>query len=146
MPQGSLGLRDQPPSDPGTGRDDPPLARFSLSLVQKRISMIELHDGPDSTIVCRPSGDLDFPDSLTFRQVIVDLLHPGLRIVIDLRNAHNVDAVGLNTLLSTARRVLSVGGTARIANADPRLRCLLRSVGADPFIEPPWATSPPDAA
>jgi anti-anti-sigma factor len=109
--------------------------------------MIEIQNGPDSTVVCRPSGDLDFPSSLTFHQVIADLLHPGLKIVIDLRHAHYVDAVGLNALIGTARRLRLVGGTARIVNADPRLRCLLRSVGADRLIEaPPATTSPPDAA
>jgi anti-anti-sigma factor len=96
--------------------------------------MIEITQRPDSTVVCRPSGDLDFPGSLTFRHVIADLLRPKLKLVIDLRDVQVVDAVGLSGLIGTVRRVRSVAGTARIVNANPRVRCLLRSVGPEKLV------------
>ena len=106
--------------------------------------MIEINADPDSTIIYRPSGDFDFLSAQTFRQVVADLLRPGLNIVIDLRHAHDVDAVGLRALIGAARGVGSLGGTVRIVNANPRPRCLLRSAGADRLIEPSSAASPPD--
>ena len=108
--------------------------------------MIEITHSPDSTVVCRPSGDLDFPSSLTFRHVIADILRPKLKLVIDLRDVQVVDAVGLSGLIGTVRRVRSVAGTARIVNANPRLRCLLRSVGGEELVGLSSLESPSDAA
>ena len=108
--------------------------------------MIEITQRPDSTVVCRPSGDLDFPGSLTFRHVIADLLRPKLKLVIDLRDVQVVDAVGLSGLIGTVRRVRSVAGTARIVNANPRVRCLLRSVGAEQLVGLSPVASPQDVA
>jgi anti-anti-sigma factor len=129
-------------------RTSAPLVRRAEQplLVREKISMIEITDGPDSTIICRPSGDLDYLSAGTFRHVITDLLRPQLKIVIDLRHAHDVDVVGLRALIGAARCVRSVGGTARIVNTNPRPRCLLRSVGAGQLIELPAAPSPSGAA
>ena len=108
--------------------------------------MIEIEHQHDSTVLCRPSGDLDLPGSLTLRHVLADILRPGLKVVIDLRHVRVVDAVGVSALVGTGRRVRSVGGTARIINTNPRLRCLLRSVGAGQLLAEPFVTSSPDAA
>jgi anti-anti-sigma factor len=114
--------------------------------IGRRVLMIEIEHGHGSTVLCRPSCSLDFPSSLTLRHVIADILRPGLKIVIDLRHVRAVDSVGVSALIGTGRRVRSLGGTAHIINANPRLRCLLRSVGAEQLLAEASVTSSPDAA
>jgi anti-anti-sigma factor len=108
--------------------------------------MIEIEYRPDSTIVCRPSGDLDFTASIAFRHVMSDLLRPGLNIVIDLRYVGGIDATGVSALVGSIRRAQAVGGTARISNANSRVKWFVRLVGADRLIEPSSLTLRPGAA
>jgi len=108
--------------------------------------MIMMTDGPDSTIICRPLGEVDFLSALTLRHVITNLPRPDLKIAIDLRHAHDVDGVELRARIGPARRGRCLGRTARLVNLNPRARWLLRSVGAGRLIELPAAPSAPDAA
>lgn len=108
--------------------------------------MIMITDGPDSTIIYRPLGEVEFLSALTLRHVITNLPRPDLKIAIDLRHAHDVDGVGLRVRIGTARRGRCLGRTARLVNLNPRARWLLRSVGAGRLIELPAAPSAPHAA
>lgn len=90
--------------------------------------MIELEAGAESTVICRPIGDLDLERSFLFRHVISDLLEPGVKIVIDLERVERVDAVGLSALVGAIRRVNAVAGEAWIVNAAPEVHRYARPV------------------
>src|SRR5262245_17640810 len=100
----------------------------------KRFPMIMITDG-DSTIICRPLGEVESLSALTLRHIVTNLPRPDLKIAIDLRHAHDVDGVGLRVLIGMARGGRCLGRTARLVNVNPRARCLLRSVGAGRLIE-----------
>ena len=87
--------------------------------------LVELEHEPPSTVICRPTGDLEMVESFVFRHVISDLLQPGLQLEIDLRHVGRIDAVGLSALVGTVRRVRAVGGGASITNASPRVQWCL---------------------
>jgi anti-anti-sigma factor len=95
--------------------------------------MIEVERSPSPLVICRPSGDLDVKGWVALRRLISDLSQPGLSILIDLRHVDHVDAVAVNTLVDSARLLQSVGGTARIVNANRRVHWRLKLVGADRF-------------
>jgi anti-anti-sigma factor len=96
--------------------------------------MIQIETRPDSTVVCRPLGDLHLEASMEFRHVIGDLLEPELNIVIDLSRVESIDAVGVSALVGSLRRVRALRGVARIERANPRVLWFLRLVGVDRIV------------
>jgi anti-anti-sigma factor len=95
--------------------------------------MITVQSRPESIVVF-PSGHLGLDRSFSLRHVIGQVLEPGLNVVIDLRHVLSVDAEGLSALAGSARRVRAVGGTACVANANPRVRWLLGLIGLERYI------------
>jgi anti-anti-sigma factor len=71
----------------------------------------------DSSIVCRPSGSLDWIAAMSLRHVIGDSLRPGVKVVIDLSRVDFIDAVGISAIVGSVRRVRAVGGQAEICSA-----------------------------
>ena len=61
--------------------------------------MIETRVLADSSIVCRPSGRVDWTAALSLRQAIGDSLRPGGDVVIDLRRVEFIDAVGMSAMV-----------------------------------------------
>jgi anti-anti-sigma factor len=100
----------------------------------------------DSTLVCRPVGDLDLAAAAPLRQVICDLARPGLIIIIDLSRVTFMDATGASALLLSVQRVRATRGTAVLRNANPRLQCLLSLLGADRLFRKSAGSTHPGAA
>lgn len=98
--------------------------------------MIQIENCQDSTTVVRLSGDLDLLSSFHLRHVVYDILEPGLNLVIDLRHVGAIEAVGVSALIGSLRLVRASEGTARVANAKPRVRWLFQILGLEQFIEP----------
>jgi anti-anti-sigma factor len=93
--------------------------------------MIEIVTLGESSIMCRPTGNLDLRSSFSLRHVVGDLLRPGLGLVVDLSRVAAIDGVGLSALVGTARRVRAFGGTMEIRNVSPRIDWLFDLVGLD---------------
>jgi anti-anti-sigma factor len=92
--------------------------------------MIESRTCTDSTTVC-PSGELDLAAAVQLREVITKISEPGTNVVVDLCNVGFVEAAGLRILAHTANRARAIGGTASMANANPRIQWLLGLTSAD---------------
>lgn len=108
--------------------------------------MIEIEQRPDSSVVCRPSGELDLASSIQLRHVLSELFQPYLKLVIDLDRVDRIDAVGASVLLGLVRRVSAHGGTVRVINVRPYVRWFFELVGVEgviPFVD---AAPSPDAA
>jgi hypothetical protein len=73
----------------------------------------ETRVGADCSIVCRPSGGLDWIGAVSLRHAIHDWLRPGLDLIIDLSRVDFIDAVGMSALVGCVRRVRAGGGEAR---------------------------------
>jgi anti-sigma B factor antagonist len=91
--------------------------------------MIETHIRQDETVVCRPSGDLDWRTSVSLRHAMHDALRPGARVLIDLRHVSHIDAVGLSAIAGTLRRARAVGARLRVHNMQPPVRRRMELVG-----------------
>jgi len=91
--------------------------------------VVETHVGADSSIVCRPSGGLDWIGAVSLRHAIHDSLRPGVDIIIDLSRVDFIDAVGMSALVGSVRRVRAVGGEAQICNVTSRVRHRMELVG-----------------
>jgi anti-anti-sigma factor len=91
--------------------------------------LVETHLGADSSIVCRPSGGLDWNAAVSLRHAIHDSLRPGVAIIIDLSRVDFIDAVGMSALVGSVRRVRAVGGEAQICNVTSRVRQCMELVG-----------------
>ena len=91
--------------------------------------LVETHVGADSSIVCRPSGGLDWIGAVSLRHAIHDSLRPGVDIIIDLSRVDFIDAVGMSALVGSVRRVRAVGGEAQICNATSQVRQRMELVG-----------------
>jgi anti-anti-sigma factor len=90
---------------------------------------VDTHVRADSSIVCSPSGGLDWIGAISLRHAIHDSLRPGVDIIIDLSRVDFIDAVGMSALVGSVRRVRAVGGEARIDNATSRVRQRMELVG-----------------
>jgi anti-anti-sigma factor len=93
--------------------------------------VIETTLNRDSSILCRPIGQLDWAGAISLRHVIHDSLAPGVDIVIDLSRAGFVDAAGMSALVGSVRLVRALGGTARVCNVRPRAQRLMELVCVD---------------
>jgi anti-anti-sigma factor len=91
--------------------------------------LIETQLLADSSIVCRPSGSLDWIAARSLRHVIGDTLRPGIRMIIDLTRVESIDAVGMSAIVGTVRRVRAFGGHTEIRGASPEVRRRLELVG-----------------
>ena len=96
--------------------------------------MFETHDRDKSTLLCTPSGDLDWISAFSFRHFIGELYHPGDSIVVDLSRVPSIDATGLSALVGAVRRVLSMGGAVQIRHVCPAVLRRLQLVGLDRFL------------
>jgi anti-anti-sigma factor len=96
--------------------------------------VVETHVRADSSIVCRPSGGLDWIGAVSLRHAIHDSLRPGVDIIIDLSRVDFIDAVGMSALVGSVRRVRAVGGEAHIRNATSHVRRRMELVGVYPLL------------
>jgi anti-sigma B factor antagonist len=85
----------------------------------------------DSSIVCKPLGNLDWSDAMSLRQVVRGPLQPGAEIVIDLSGVEFIDAVGMQAVVGSVRLARAFGSTARICNARPQVQRVMDLVGVD---------------
>jgi len=108
--------------------------------------VIETQVLADSSIVCRPSGSLDWIAAVSLRHAIGDSLRPGVGVVIDLSRVEFIDAVGVSAIVGTVRRVRAVGGQARICGASPRVRRRLELAGVYRLVMRCSATNGNDTA
>jgi stage II sporulation protein AA (anti-sigma F factor antagonist) len=99
-----------------------------------------------SSIVCRPSGRLDWIAAVSLRHVIGDSLRPGVEVIIDLSRVEFIDAVGMSAIAGTVRRVRAVGGQTEIRGASPEVRRRLELAGVYRFVMRCSATTGNDAA
>jgi stage II sporulation protein AA (anti-sigma F factor antagonist) len=83
----------------------------------------------DSSIVCRPSGSLDWIAAASLRHAIGELFRPGVDVVIDLSRVEFIDAVGISAIAGTVRRVRAVGGHAQLCDVSPEVRRRLELAG-----------------
>jgi anti-anti-sigma factor len=91
--------------------------------------VIETRVRADSSIVCRPSGGLDWIGAVSLRHAVHDSLRPGVDMIIDLSRVDFIDAVGMSALVGCVRRVRAVGGQALICNATSQVRQRMELVG-----------------
>ena len=84
--------------------------------------MVETRVRADCSIVCRPSGGLDWIGAVSLRHAVPDSLRPGVVMTIDLSPIDFIDAVGMSALVGCVRRARAVGGEALICNATPHVR------------------------
>lgn len=93
--------------------------------------MIETQLLADSSIVCRPTGRLDWFSAVSLRHVIGDSLRPGVEVIIDLSRVEFIDGVGISAIVGSVRRVRAVGGHTQICGASPQVRCRLDLAGVE---------------
>jgi anti-anti-sigma factor len=91
--------------------------------------VVETRVRADSTIVCVPSGGLDWIGAVSLRHAIDHSLRPEVDIIIDLSRVEFMDAVGMSALVGCVRRVRAVGGEAQICNATSHVRQRMELVG-----------------
>lgn len=108
--------------------------------------MIETQVLADSSIVCRPSGTLDWLAAVSLRHAVGDLLRPGIDLVINLNRVEFIDAVGISAIAGTVRRVRAVGGNTQILGASPVVRRRLELAGVYRLVMRCSATNGNDAA
>jgi anti-anti-sigma factor len=111
-----------------------------------RNAMIEISTPSESTVVCRPLGNLDVAGSLQFRHVIADLARTGLNLEIDLGYVDFIDAVGVSALVGCIRRVRAVGGEVALSNPHSQVQRLLDLLGVYRLVLCPSSTSDDHAA
>jgi anti-anti-sigma factor len=100
----------------------------------------------DSSIVCRPSGSLDWIAAMSLRHVVGDSLQPGVKVVIDLSRVDFIDAVGISAIVGSVRRVRAVGGQAEICSASGQVRRRMELAGVYRLVTRCSATTGNDAA
>jgi anti-sigma B factor antagonist len=108
--------------------------------------VIETQVLADSSILCRPSGSLDWMAAVSLRHAIGGLLRPGVEVIIDLSQVEFIDAVGISAIVGSVRRVRAVGGHAQICGASPKVRRRLELVGVYRLLMRCSATNGHDAA
>ena len=119
-------LIDNVLGDLSAGHDASPPASVGTLAAEP---VVDTHVGADSSIVCRPSGGLDWIGAVSLRHAIHDSLRPGVDIIIDLSRVDFIDAVGMSALVGSVRRVRAVGGEAQICNVTSRVRHRMELVG-----------------
>jgi anti-anti-sigma factor len=93
--------------------------------------VIQIHTLSETSIVCTPSGSLDWVDAVSLRHVIHNCLQSGAELTIDLRRVPVVDAAGLGAIIGSLRWARAVGATVELRNVRPRVRWRLDLLGAD---------------
>lgn len=83
----------------------------------------------DVSVVCRPTGGLDWTGAVALRHYLHGVLRPGMDLHIDLGDLDFVDAVGISALVGSVRRVRALGGRAQIRNPRPEVRRRLQILG-----------------
>lgn len=108
--------------------------------------MIEIGPGPNSSLLLRPTGDLDWFGATSLRHAVADCLAERVQFVIDLRRVKYIDAVGISALLGTLRRARAVGGEVRVVNPRPAVRHRLQLAGVYPSLMDAFSNNGDDAA
>jgi stage II sporulation protein AA (anti-sigma F factor antagonist) len=108
--------------------------------------VIETQMLADSSIICRPSGSLDWIAAMSLRHVIHDSLRPGVEVVIDLSRVEFIDAVGISAIVGSVRRVRAFGGQAEISSATPDVRRRIELAGVYRLLMRSSATNGDEAA
>jgi anti-anti-sigma factor len=108
--------------------------------------VVETRVRADSSIVCRPSGGLDWIGAVSLRHAIHDSLRPGVDIIIDLSRVEFIDAVGMSALVGSVRRVRACGGRAQICNPTSHVRQWMELIGVYGLLTHSLATNGHDAA
>jgi anti-anti-sigma factor len=98
--------------------------------------MIEVQSDPTMGIQLKPLSDLDWVGASSLRHVLHDVLHPGIKLVIDLSQVDFIDAVGISAVVGSIRRVRAAGGTVELCNPRPPLRRLLELIVVSGSAEP----------
>jgi anti-anti-sigma factor len=136
-------LIDHVLGDLSAGHDaSPPAGAGTLA----KEALVETHVGADSSIVCRPSGGLDWIGAVSLRHAIHDSLRPGVDIIIDLSRVDFIDAVGMSALVGSVRRIRAVGGEAQICNATSQVRQRIEQLGLYPLLKDSSARNGNDVA
>jgi len=91
--------------------------------------VVETRVRADCSIVCRPSGGLDWIAAVSLRHAVHDSLRLGVDMVIDLSRVDFIDEVGMSAPVGCVRRVRAVGGEARICNATSHVLQRMELVG-----------------
>jgi anti-anti-sigma factor len=124
-------LIDKVLDDLSAGHDASPRPGVHIPAEER---VVETYVRADSSIVCRPSGGLDWIGAMSLRHAIYDSVRPGVDIIIDLSRVDFVDAVGMSALVGSVRRVRAVGGKAQICNPSSDVRRRLELVGVCGFL------------
>lgn len=98
---------------------------------------IDFRTGPDSSVICRLRGAMDFGNATQLRHRIGEVLHPDLDLVFDLSQVEYVDAVGASALVGSTRRVRAIGGRARVSKVNPRIRWVLELIDVYGYLSVP---------
>lgn len=86
--------------------------------------------------VVAPIGELDLASVPRLRQEVVALVASGhVDVVLDMAAVDFIDSVGLGGVVAVAKRVLSHGGSFRVARPDDRVWAVFTLVGLDRVLE-----------
>jgi anti-anti-sigma factor len=119
-------LIDNVLDDLSAGHDASPRTGVHIRAEER---VVETYVRADSSIVCRPSGGLDWIGATSLRHAIHDSVRSGVDIIIDLSRVDFIDAVGMSALVGSVRRVRAVGAEAQICNPSSDVRRRLELVG-----------------
>ncbi len=86
----------------------------------------------DEQLLVEVDGQLVVGNRQEFKQVILDEVEQGARLVIvDFTNAAYIDSSGLGALVSLGRRLRELGGDVRLAGLNDDLRTLFELTRLD---------------
>ncbi len=98
----------------------------------------------DEQLLVEVDGQLVVGNRQEFKQVILDEVEQGARLVIvDFTNAAYIDSSGLGALVSLGRRLRELGGDVRLAGLNDDLRTLFELTRLDALF--PLSSSRDDA-
>jgi anti-anti-sigma factor len=118
----------------------------STRISPARIRM-RVQNGYDGrTVICRPIGDLDRFTFADFVAQISSLIHPNMRLMLDLSELGFIDATGLRALRAVTGRVRRRGGQVSVENPSAHVAKLLSLTSLASVIQvrrlPPGFISP----
>ena len=90
------------------------------------------HAPSSANTVVTLHGDLDATTAPALREHLLDVLRPGMRLlVLDLSQVWFCDAAGAAVLIGAQRRAVTLGIAVRLAGPRSRVAKVLRSTGLD---------------
>ena len=91
---------------------------------------IEVRHEQDYVIVTA-AGEIDISTVARLRECLFDLAASGRPLIADLDQVSFIDSTGLATLVGTAKRAASCGGSLNAVCNRPKIRQLFRLTGLD---------------